>query len=375
MIGVSALLHLLAVASVLLMPSVFPTEPEPVRSYTVDLVSPSKVGGTNLPGKRKAAKVPVPQPIAPPVAPKVEPKPEPAVAKAEVPPPPAPPKAEPQQEAKPEPPPPPPPKPEAKKPEPPKPEAKKPEPAKPEPKKAEPPKDAVALKKDQKAPPPKKEEAKKKPEPESKETKSKDAKKKDDPKKEPPKETAKKPEPKDAKDPKAVAKAEPSAKPAPTAVPEVSEKEAKETREKIAAQLRESQIQEAINRAKSQAGGESPDFGGASSGPLSIGPAEGPGGVQRSAEAILYEMTLFARAKQNWVWPGAEKNLQVELKFGIADNGEVLDVQVTKSSGDANYDASAVRAIKGLSPLPPPPESVREQFREVILTFVPEANS
>ena len=40
-------------------------------------------------------------------------------------------------------------------------------------------------------------------------------------------------------------------------------------------------------------------------------------------------------------------------------------------SGDPGYDASVERAIKRVSPLPPPPEAYRKDFSDVELTFRP----
>lgn len=337
MIFLSATLHVVAVGTLLLFPELLRVEHDQMPSYTVDLVSPNRIGGTNLPGHKKnprAALPPAPEPLKPAPEP---PKPEPPVAKAEPPPPPPPPPEPVIQKVEP---PPPPPKPEVK--EQPKPPEPKKE-AKVEPKKAEP-KDAVSLKKGEKP-------AKKEEEPKKKEEK---VAKKEEP---PPKGKAAEKTAKEQKPP-----------------PEVSAEQAQKTREDLTAQLRDQRLAEAINKAKEKAGSQ-PDLGGSSSEPLSIGPGEGAGGKTLSAEAILYQMALRDRVKKNWVWNGSEKTLQVDVRFGIADNGEILDVQVEKSSGNPTYDLSAVRAVKASSPLAAPPASIREQFRDIIYTFVPEGSA
>lgn len=62
---------------------------------------------------------------------------------------------------------------------------------------------------------------------------------------------------------------------------------------------------------------------------------------------------------------------QVEVLIRLLPGGEVLDIQVTKRSGNPTYDAAIERGIRSASPLPvPPPNSeLFPQFRELNINF------
>jgi colicin import membrane protein len=61
----------------------------------------------------------------------------------------------------------------------------------------------------------------------------------------------------------------------------------------------------------------------------------------------------------------------VQVRIRILPGGEVLDISVTRSSGNRVYDTAIERAIRSASPLPvPPPESeLFPQFRDLILNI------
>ena len=64
-------------------------------------------------------------------------------------------------------------------------------------------------------------------------------------------------------------------------------------------------------------------------------------------------------------------NPEVSVLIRVLPGGEVLDIQITKRSGNPTYDASIERGIRSASPLPvPPPNSeLFPQFRELNLNF------
>jgi colicin import membrane protein len=77
---------------------------------------------------------------------------------------------------------------------------------------------------------------------------------------------------------------------------------------------------------------------------------------------------------EHWLVPGqANKKLTSELMIRLAPGGAVLDVQVTRSSGDPALDSSARAAVMKSSPLPVPtnPEEF-EPFRQFVLKVRPE---
>lgn len=135
----------------------------------------------------------------------------------------------------------------------------------------------------------------------------------------------------------------------------------------------EQQIAEAVDRrAKAlQEGSGSGRVGGAGPGaPVSLGQGGGAGGVVEGLEMILYRGQLERRIKESWVWAGEDPSLEAKVLFEITDTGEVVNVRTVSSSGNASYDASAERAVRAASPLPPPPEKYRSLFvHGVEITF------
>jgi len=64
-----------------------------------------------------------------------------------------------------------------------------------------------------------------------------------------------------------------------------------------------------------------------------------------------------------------EAGLVAAVRFQLAPDGTVSDVELVRSSGDRVYDQAVVRAVQRSNPLPPPPERYRDDFREVIVDF------
>ena len=364
-IAVSAAVHFGVLALLVLLPSRYLERPR-LESYTVDLVAPSALGGTNLrPGTGGPPKPAPPKPIAAPErvalpapAPKVEPPPAPRVSEPAAP---APPKAE----VRPAPPPPLP-KPEAK-PVQPKPEvaAPKSEP-KPQPK-AEPvveakkPEPVVEAKKPEPKPVPVDEKIEPKvakPEPVPKPAKPQAEK----PAVEKGKEMAKAAE-KPAPDPKqerdrriadAIGQRAKQVKDAPAPAPDSVDK----------------RIEAAVQRRAAQVGTQ--DQVATGGGPISYGPGSGAGGVVKGVEYVLYRGQMEARIKAAWAWAGANRSLKAVVSFNILPSGEIANVRILEPSGDSSYDASIERALRAVSPLDPPPERYRDEFSTVELEFRPE---
>lgn len=84
-----------------------------------------------------------------------------------------------------------------------------------------------------------------------------------------------------------------------------------------------------------------------------------------------YVNRIRAKVRQNWILPqDLQGNPQAVFKVVQLPTGEVIDVRLIKSSGNAAYDEAVHRAILKSSPLPQP--ASREQFyRELELTFRP----
>lgn len=364
-IGISALIHVAGIAALALLPTRLPG-PRPLESYTVDLVAPSAVGGTNLVAGRKkeaassaersqpqtsgksevvlpeprqlavgepeAAKPPEPKPAAkvPEEKPKVEPVPPKPAAKPEA---------------------------VAKAPEPPKPE---PEPARVEAKKAAP-KPAPAVEPEA----PAKKAAPEKPAQQKVERESKP-------------QPAAKPEAKPRQEESAAAKkpAQPSAKKEEASTVEqriaaAVEKRANQLKREEGAPASGNEVDRRIAAAVERRA-RSVQSEGEGGGPVSYGPGTGSGGVVRGVAYILYRGHMEERIRAAWAWAGANRSLRAVVRFNIMANGDIVNVQIVTSSGDRTYDSSIERALRAASPLDPPPPEYREEFSTVELEFRPE---
>jgi colicin import membrane protein len=349
MVLVSGGVHLAIIVAVLLIPSsLFLAPPPKVVSYTVDLVAPDRIGGTNLVEGAKG-RVNAPPLVAAP--PKLEPPP-PKREEAKAPPK-EPEKPKEGEVAKPEPPPPPP--------------------------KEVPDKDAFAEKKIAEA----------RPAPTTTPPAAKAVAKAATPKPTVPSkaalEAAAKRAAEDAKAKKAEAEAakktaEAEKKKAAEeaalkkALEEAAKKAAAEAAAKeAAAKARDEQILAAVKRASTQGGerggGTGNKTGAPPGGPISVGPGEGAGGQPFGLDYVLYLGQLERRIKENWAWAGTDNSLEAIARFSITPTGDIVDVRITKPSGDKGFDSSVERAVRAISPMPPPPETYRDQFGDVEYTF------
>jgi protein TonB len=364
----SAALHALALIALVLAPAHFLRPVPKLESYTVDLVAPDVLGGTNLiPGGGRAKVEPakpvrVAAPEPPPAA--VEPQSAPKAV--------APPPAEPAKAG-------PPPVPEA-------PKAIEP------PKAVEPPKAA-----EPKPPPPKPVEAAKappKPEPPvaAKPIEAKPLPK--PPAAEPPK-VAAKPEA-----PKPVAAERPAPAPKPQAAqsrPEVqksapaaeteAQRLARQRDQAIAAAVQrragaaqsssaaeanlDKQIAAAVQRRAQQVGAGTGTGAPGPGGPIGVGPGTGVGGTAAGLEYILYQGRMEQKIKSAWAWAGTEQSLEATIGFNLTPEGQIQNIHTIKSSGDRQYDASCERAVRAANPLEPVPEKYRKEFASVEMTFKP----
>jgi len=77
---------------------------------------------------------------------------------------------------------------------------------------------------------------------------------------------------------------------------------------------------------------------------------------------------------RHWTLPSADVGgLNCEVKVRIIPNGEVIDVQIIKSSGNLAFDRSVEKAVYRAAPLPVPSidSGLFDEFREVIFAFEP----
>jgi TolA protein len=179
---------------------------------------------------------------------------------------------------------------------------------------------------------------------------------------EPPKREPPKPEPtKTASAKPPVSKPETHAAAKPETTGKAGVPAGKETRDDYAA---------AAERWRTRAG-KGGGLGGADtgSGPIGSG-GQGPGGGGQlvGLEFMAYRQQVINTVKARWT-NFSRPGLVVTISFEIGPEGDVGAVRVERSSGDAAYDASAVRAVQRATPLPPPPARYAREFHEFQIEF------
>lgn len=95
---------------------------------------------------------------------------------------------------------------------------------------------------------------------------------------------------------------------------------------------------------------------------------------QSQGEVNKYKALILQAISEKWIIPTqANKRLFCELMIRVAPGGMVLDVQVTKTSGDPSLDSSARAAVLKASPLPVPSDpNDFNAFRQFVLKVKPE---
>lgn len=93
--------------------------------------------------------------------------------------------------------------------------------------------------------------------------------------------------------------------------------------------------------------------------------------------AMAYMGVIHDLVQQNWSRPpSARNNMTAVLRIRLVPTGDVVDVEIVRTSGDAAFDRAAenaVRAVGRFSELQGmPPRMFERNFRSLLLTFRPE---
>jgi colicin import membrane protein len=102
--------------------------------------------------------------------------------------------------------------------------------------------------------------------------------------------------------------------------------------------------------------------------------AEESANQQRMAgEVDKYKALILNAIRDRWILPeNIDPGLSSQFSIRLAPTGAVLDVRLTRSSGDSLLDRSAQAAIYKASPLPVPSDATTfNMFREISLTVRP----
>ena len=93
-----------------------------------------------------------------------------------------------------------------------------------------------------------------------------------------------------------------------------------------------------------------------------------------AGEVDKYKALIIGAISRQWILPeNANSSQSSQFRIRLAPNGAVLDVSLTRSSGDVILDRSAQSAIYKASPLPVPSDPTTfNLFRDISLTVRPE---
>ncbi len=93
-----------------------------------------------------------------------------------------------------------------------------------------------------------------------------------------------------------------------------------------------------------------------------------------ASEVDKYKAMIINAISRQWILPeSANNNLSSQFRIRLGANGAVIDVNLTRSSGDPILDRSAQTAIYKAAPLPVPADpEIFNLFRDISLTVRPE---
>ena len=92
------------------------------------------------------------------------------------------------------------------------------------------------------------------------------------------------------------------------------------------------------------------------------------------SEINKYRSLIKEEVTRHWNIPAtAHDDLLCEVKVRLIPSGDVVDVKIIKSSGDAAFDRSVEKAVHRAAPLSVPPleSGLFDEFREVVFQFEP----
>jgi TolA protein len=104
-----------------------------------------------------------------------------------------------------------------------------------------------------------------------------------------------------------------------------------------------------------------------------------PGGTGGGGMANLrfsqYYQSIYAKVYQAWTLPEyvieKEGSREAIVAITVQRDGKILSAVFEKTSGNQQFDASVMNAIKKANPLPPLPDDFRESVLEIGIRFIP----
>ncbi|WP_218079822.1 TonB family protein [Anthocerotibacter panamensis] len=98
---------------------------------------------------------------------------------------------------------------------------------------------------------------------------------------------------------------------------------------------------------------------------------EGDPGIDSAQDVDFgpYMNQLQRRVKRAWFAPEQSNSRRTVLRFTIERNGQVSELKVSRSSGNATSDQAAIDAVRRAAPFPPLPSAYRGDEIEITFTF------
>jgi protein TonB len=168
--------------------------------------------------------------------------------------------------------------------------------------------------------------------------------------------------------PPAAATPAPEAKPAASAAASPAAKPAKPSDDYASAAQRFRDRMAAVGSGAG-APGEGVAGGGPGGGMLGAGGDGRGGGQVKSLEWLAYRQRILNSVKERWSNAIKRPGLLTTVRFRIARDGKISNVQVSRASGNVVYDQTAVAAVERVSQLPPPPPAYADEFAEFEVNF------
>lgn len=103
--------------------------------------------------------------------------------------------------------------------------------------------------------------------------------------------------------------------------------------------------------------------------------AERMAAERAEAESASYIGAIIREIERHWSRPpSARRGMQVELMMNLVPTGELVDISVLRSSGNAAFDRSAELAVRQAAPFRVPEDAslFEQRFRRLRLLFTPE---
>jgi len=183
------------------------------------------------------------------------------------------------------------------------------------------------------------------------------------------------PKPQPKPEPKPEPQPEPEAQPRPEPKPEPKPEAKTEPKPDRAAEQRRQEELAREERLKTLADSSFENALESEEAELAQADAASAGDAANAQAAMSYHNAIYQAVKNNWSRPPSARNgMKALLLVELVPTGDVVNVTVVQSSGDAAFDRSAEAAVRSAGRLPVPPESdvFERYFRRLSLLFQPE---